>query len=172
MIHALQTALVLVFPLLVIFAAVRDAVSYTIPNWISLALIVGFFVAAFAVGVPLPQIGWSALIGVGALAVGIALWAFKWIGGGDAKLFGAAAIWMGWPAAVDFVLVTTLAGGALAIVLLSLRSPLLRPLVVSGPRWFARLAEPGEPVPYGLAIAAGGLAAFADSGVMKALGGL
>ena len=50
MIHIFQTLLVLVFPALVITAALRDVVSYTIPNWISLALIAAFPVAALAQG--------------------------------------------------------------------------------------------------------------------------
>jgi len=38
MLHLIQTALLIVFPALVIVAAMRDAVSFTIPNWISIAL--------------------------------------------------------------------------------------------------------------------------------------
>ena len=53
MIHILQTLLVFVFPALVITAALRDVVSYTIPNWISVALIAAFPVAALAQGLPL-----------------------------------------------------------------------------------------------------------------------
>jgi prepilin peptidase CpaA len=62
-----------------------------------------------------------------------------------------------------------MAGGAVALSLLALRSGYLRPYVVTGPAWVARLAEPGENVPYGVAIAVGALAAFPGSPFMAAL---
>ena len=70
-----------------------------------------------------------------------------------------------------FVAVTGLAGGGLAVSLLGLRSSYVRPFVVTGPAWFSRLAEPGENVPYGLAIAIGALAAFPGSPFMSVLAG-
>jgi len=42
---------------------------------------------------------------------------------------------------------------------------------VTGPAWFARLAEPGENVPYGLAIAVGALLALPASPFMAAFTG-
>jgi prepilin peptidase CpaA len=105
------------------------------------------------------------------LAAGMAMFALGWIGGGDAKLFAAAVLWLGWPEAAPFVAVTGLAGGALAVTLLALRSSHVRPFVAAGPAWFSRLAEPGENVPYGLAIAIGALAAFPASPFMAAFRG-
>jgi prepilin peptidase CpaA len=172
MIHILQTLVLLVFPLLVIGAALRDVVSYTIPNWISLALVAGFPVAALAFGVAIPMIGLHLAIGVGALVVGMGMFAAGWIGGGDAKLFAATALWLGWPATLNYLAVTGLGGGALAVGLLALRAPVMRPFVCNGPAWFVRLAEPGENVPYGVAIAVGALFAFPASTLMQAWGGL
>ena len=163
MIHLLQSALVLIFPALVVFAGLRDAVSYVIPNWISLALVAAFPVAAVALGAPLGVIGLNVGVGFAALVAGMGMFALGWIGGGDAKLFAAAALWLGWPASFTYLIVVCLAGGALAVGLLSLRSPLLRPFVLAGPAWFVRLAEPGENVPYGLAIPVGALVAFPAS---------
>jgi prepilin peptidase CpaA len=160
MAHALQSAVLLIFPALVILAGLKDATSYTIPNWISLALIASFPFAALGVGLPLPVMGLQAGIGAIALVAGMAMFALGWIGGGDAKLFGAAALWLGWPATMTYVLVTAMAGGALAVGLMGLRSARVRPFVPNGPAWFARLAEPGENVPYGVAIALGALVAF------------
>jgi prepilin peptidase CpaA len=170
MIHILQALLLLVFPALVITAALRDVVSYTIPNWISVALAAAFPVAALAQGLPLPTLGLDLAIGVAALAVGMVMFALRWIGGGDAKLFAAAALWLGWPAIMSYLAFTAIAGGALAVGLLGLRSPMLRGYVLSGPAWFSRLAEPGENVPYGVAIAIGALAAFPASALMRGLG--
>lgn len=168
MITLLQAALLLFFPVLVIVGALRDLTSFTIPNWISGLLIVAFFPAALLLGVAPMSIGAHLLVGFGALAVGVAMFALRWIGGGDAKLFAAAALWLGAPAALSYVVMTGLAGGALALALISLRSPIVRPYVLSGPAWFGRLADPDEAVPYGVAIAAGALATFADSPLMQA----
>jgi prepilin peptidase CpaA len=49
------------------------------------------------------------------------------------------------------------------LILVTLRSPVMRSIVLMGPRWVVRLAEPGEGVPYGVAIAAGALAAFPET---------
>jgi len=151
----------------VIVAALRDAVSYRIPNWISLALIAGFAVAAPLLGLSLQDIGIHVGIGAAALVIGFLMFTFRWIGGGDAKLFAVAALWLGWPAVFTYAITTTIAGGVLAVSLLALRSPYLRPFVVTAPAWLGRLAEPGEAVPYGLAIAVGALAAFPESPLME-----
>jgi prepilin peptidase CpaA len=166
MIHVLQTLPLLIFPVLVIAAALRDATSYTIPNWLSLALIAGFPLAAVAVGLPLSIIGLNLGAGAVALVLGMAMFALGWIGGGDAKLFAAAALWLGLEPSLTYLAVTGIAGGALAVGLLGLRSGYVRPFVLSGPAWFARLAEPGENVPYGVAIAVGALAAFPMSALV------
>ncbi|MBW8815124.1 MAG: prepilin peptidase [Caulobacterales bacterium] len=150
----------LAFPALVLAAAARDALSFTIPNWISLALVAIFPVAALAVGLPWRELGLHAGIGALVLVAGMAAFAFRWIGGGDAKLMAAVALWLGWPALTTFLAGAAICGGVLAMILLTLRSAALRPYVLLGPAWVTRLAEPGEGVPYGVAIAAGALAAF------------
>lgn len=168
MITALQAVLLLVFPVLVVVAALRDVTSYTIPNWISGLLILGFFPAALALGLPLGVIGQHGIVFLAALAAGMAMFALGWIGGGDAKLFAVAGLWLGWPAAVTYLVITGVAGGALAVGLLGLRSLWVRPYVVNGPAWFGRLATPGEAVPYGLAIAVGAMVAFPESALLRA----
>lgn len=169
---ALQAALLLIFPVLVIVAALRDVTSFTIPNWLNGALALAFFPAAFALGLSLPQIGLHMAIGLAALALGIVMFALRWVGGGDAKLFAAAALWLGWPAVFSYGVYTAMAGGALALALLGLRSMWLRAYVVRGPAWLDRLATPGEAVPYGVAIAVGAMAAYAGSTLVSAWGGL
>jgi prepilin peptidase CpaA len=156
----LAAGLALVFPALVITGALKDATSYTIPNWISVGLVGAFPIAALAAGLPAGMILQHFGLGALGLALGMAMFALRWVGGGDAKLLAASALWVGWTAAPQYLAVTGLCGGALALMLISLRSDALRPLVLMGPGWFVRLAEPGGDIPYGLAIAAGALAAF------------
>ena len=148
------------FVALVLTAGFRDALSFTIPNWISLCLATAFPLAALAVGMSWPVMGLNLGIGAAALIAGMLLFALGWIGGGDAKLLAAVALWLGWPATTTFLVATAITGGTLAVLLISVRSTQLRPLILLGPRWVARLAEPGEGVPYGVAIAAGACAAL------------
>ena len=156
-----KTIVLGVFAALVIGAAVRDLATFTIPNWISLALALAFGPAALLAGVSLPEIGISFAVGFGMLVIGAGMFAFGWIGGGDAKLMASAALWVGLRGLAPFAIYTALAGGALALGLVALRSAWLRPLAAAGPGWTQRLATPGESAPYGVAIAAGALAAFA-----------
>lgn len=165
---ALAYALIALFPLLVIVAALKDVTSFTIPNWTSLGLIAAFYPAALAVGAPLGLIGMMSLVGLVALIVGMAMFALNWIGGGDAKLFAATALWMGWPGVLGFLMATALAGGALALILLQMRSNLMRPYLQRGPAWVGRLVTAPD-APYGLAIAVGALVMLPQSPLVELL---
>lgn len=171
MLHLLQTLSLIAFPALLIVAALKDATSFTIPNWISLAAVAAFFPAALAAGVSLESVGLSLAVGAAALVAGMGMFAAGWIGGGDAKLFAAAGLWLGWPAVSPFLLVTALAGGAMAVILLNLRGDWLRARLPAGPAWVERLRQPGENVPYGVAIAIGALFAFPQSTLIQAVQG-
>jgi prepilin peptidase CpaA len=167
MAHILQTLALGAFPALAIVAALKDATSYTIPNWISLSLVAAFGAAALTLGAPLPAAGLHLAVGAGALVAGMVMFARGWIGGGDAKLLAGCALWLGWPALQTFLMVTALAGGAFALGLLALRSARVRALTPAVPGWVGRLATPGEPAPYGVAIAIGALAAFPASDLVQ-----
>ncbi|MET3665420.1 prepilin peptidase [Caulobacter sp. 1776] len=158
--QAIQISLLLIFPVLAIVGALKDLTSYTIPNWISLTLIAAFVPAALAVGAPLSQIGLCLAVGLGGLVLGMGMFAAGWIGGGDGKLFAVCALWLGWPAALPFMLYTGLAGGVLTMAILTLRSGWLAPVVAGGPAWIRKLGTDGGDLPYGVAIAVGALAAF------------
>jgi prepilin peptidase CpaA len=157
-----------ILPLAMVLGAVRDATSYTIPNWLSAALALAFLPAAFILGLSPMVIGVSLAVGFAGLAAGVAMFALNWIGGGDAKLFAAASLWLGLSAIAPFLAWTGLAGGALAVSLLLLRRTPLASLI-AGPAWVGRLLEPKGDVPYGVAIAVGALAAFPASAVFHAL---
>ncbi len=172
MLPLIQFAFLFAFPALVIFAGMRDATSFTIPNWISLAIVAAFFPAALLLGMSPAQIGLSTLVGAGALVAGMGMFAAGWIGGGDAKLLAASALWIGWSALFPFLAVTALAGGGLALTLMVARSIWLRPITTGMSGWIGRLATPGENVPYGVAIAVGALATFPRSGMVLLFPGL
>jgi prepilin peptidase CpaA len=156
----LQLIVIAAFPALVIVAALKDLTSFTIPNWISIALAASFLPAALVGGLGVADVGVHLGIGFGALIAGMIMFAMRWIGGGDAKLFAAAALWLGFGPLPVFLMVTALAGGALALALVNLRSNWVRSVVPAGPAWIERLREPKGDAPYGVAIAIGALAAF------------
>jgi prepilin peptidase CpaA len=170
--NALSSLMLLALPALVIVAGLKDATSFTIPNWISAAAVLAFAPAAAAAmmaGADIGQIGVHLGIGALALMLGMGMWALRWIGGGDAKLFAASALWLGWPAIGPYLLITAIAGGALSLMILNLRADWARAFVPVGPRWVERLREEGGDVPYGVAIAIGALAAFPDSSLVQLL---
>jgi prepilin peptidase CpaA len=160
----IKTVILGVFATLVIVAALKDLSSFTIPNWISVVLAIAFIPAALvalALGSHFDKLAWSIAVALGVLVLAVGMFALGWIGGGDAKLMAAAALWVGPAGLAPFALYTGLAGGALALILVAMRSAWLRPLAEAGPAWTKRLATPGEAAPYGVAIAIGALAAFA-----------
>lgn len=165
---ALKLSLIL-FPALVIWAGIRDVTSYTIPNWISATLALAFVPIALMLGLSLGQIGLAGLVAFAVLFVGIVLFALRWIGGGDAKLLAACALWLGPSALLMFLLTTALLGGGLALSLLASRNRLFVPLVQRAPAWVGRLLTPGADVPYGVAIAAAALIRFEHSPLLLGL---
>jgi len=167
----IQAALLTLFPVLAIIAALTDVTSFTIPNRISAILVLAFFPAALAMARPLGEVGVDVAVFLVALLAGMGMFAAGWIGGGDAKLLAAASLWLGLPALPVFLIVTALAGGALAMLLMNARSPWVQPYLAGAPAWVTRLATPGADVPYGVAIATGALAAFPQCALMHAFHG-
>lgn len=153
----------LCFPALTIVAALYDATSYRIPNWISLSVLALFAIAAPTSGTPWATLGLCVAVGAATLVVGFGLFALRALGGGDAKLLAASALWFGWPNISVFLLCTVIAGGVLAVFLMIIRARWLQPHIAKGPAWFVRLAAPGRQMPYGIAIACGALAALPTS---------
>ncbi|MCE9523440.1 MAG: prepilin peptidase [Alphaproteobacteria bacterium] len=142
-----------------ITAAAYDATTLTIPNWISLLLFAVFPVLAFSSGMGWAESGVHLAIGLAALAIGIALFAANLIGGGDAKLFAAVCLYMGSASVASFVFAVALAGGLLACAVLAIRSVALTGITTRF-SWLHRLSTSGTGIPYGVAIAAGGLFVF------------
>ena len=166
----LVTAMALLwFPALMAFAAASDLIHMTISNRISAALIAGFFVLALATGMPPALIGAHAAAGLVVLAVGFAFFAFGWIGGGDAKLAAATAVWIGFAGLADYLLYGSIGGGLLTFLLLRVRDVPL-PATLEAQPWAARLHRKDTGVPYGIALAVAALIVYPQSPLMQALG--
>lgn len=159
-----------IFPVLMAYAASSDLLTMRIANWLVFLVAGSYFVLAFAAQLPLSEIGMSMAAAAIVLAVAFTFFAFGWIGGGDAKLFAAVVLWLGWPAAGPFMLVTALAGGALTLGLLSLRSGWFEPVLAGSPPWVRKLGAKDGDIPYGVAIAVGALMAFPQGALTLAVG--
>lgn len=165
----LQLLPLILFAGLVVVAGLKDVTSYTIPNWISLALIATFPIAAVVAGIGWAAAGLALAVSFGVLVVGMAMFAMRWMGGGDAKLLAACTLWMGLSGVAPFLLTTGFAGGALTLALMSFRSGWLAPVIAGGPAWVRRLGDKQGDVPYGVAIAAGALLTLPTSIIGQAL---
>lgn len=105
---------------------------------------------------------WHLITGLCVLAFGFTLFALGFLGGGDAKLLAACALWFGWPISMVFLIYTSLAGGVLAVAYSVYRAFRVEGEVrASG--WLKRWTSFEPNLPYGLAIAAGTILAFPHS---------
>lgn len=153
--------IVVIFTSTMIMAAFKDASTMTIPNWISLALILGFFIIIPFVWPGLSEFGIHILVGLIFFLVGFAMFAFGWLGGGDAKLMAATALWWQWSDAILYVLYTTIFGFILAIILLIGRRFI--PVRILTAPWAYKMFKDEKKMPYGLALAAGALCTLPQS---------
>ncbi|MAZ03547.1 MAG: hypothetical protein CMN56_10440 [Sneathiella sp.] len=156
---------------LVLLAAIWDVFSRRIPNLLPLIIAALYLVQAGIAG-DWAALPWHLLCGAGVLVVGIVIFSFGWLGGGDVKLLAALALWAGPDQLFLLLLMTCLAGGALAIVyvlpMILYRIPAMSALI----DWFfvTILKKPaphlqagkalGLQLPYGVAIAIAGFVVF------------
>ncbi|MGI9510984.1 MAG: A24 family peptidase [Geminicoccaceae bacterium] len=160
---------------LLVTGALIDIECRRLPNWLTSAVVCLY---GLAVAVSPTPIDWMSAFIVAAVVfvIGFACFAFRLMGGGDVKLLAGLALWAGVEHVALFLIVTSLAGGLLSVVMLTLRhaakSPLLlmlsffltpitrRSAAIIGASSSADTAD-GDvtgSLPYGVAIAAGGFA--------------
>ncbi len=163
-----QIAILTLFPTAVIFAAAMDLFSMTIPNRISLAMVAGFFCLAPFSGLSLEDVGMHVLAGLMMLAIMVTLFAFNYIGGGDAKLASAVALWLGFGDLLDYAFCASLLGGALSIGFLAFRQVPL-PYAWARAPWIERLHAPRAGIPYGIALSVAALIVYHQSFWMRGL---
>ena len=158
----------LLFPALMAFAASSDLLTMTISNRLSLLLASSFFLLALITGMSFGIIGMHLAAGALVLAVCFGFFAMGWIGGGDAKLAAATALWFGFEHLVDYMISASLLGGALTVLLLQFRK-LPLPVALECQPWIQRLHAKGGGVPYGIALAGAALAIYPKTGWMPSL---
>ena len=168
----LDAAALTFFPSLMAYSALSDLFTMTIANRISILLVAGFLALAAVTGMPVAEIGIDHLAcGAAILVLTFTLFAFGWIGGGDAKLAAAIAVWIGWAHLFDYGLLTSVLGAGLTILILRLRKTTIFPTWRDTP-WIARLLDPLNGVPYGIALAAAGLILYPDTPLWHSIVGV
>lgn len=152
----------LLFPALMAFAACSDFLTMTIPNKVALALLGGFFVMALAVGMSPVEVAMHLGASVTVFVLAFACFSFGWIGGGDAKLVAATALWFGFEQLLPYLYMASLLGGALTLLLLQFRMIPL-PNMLRGQGWAERLHSKNSGIPYGITLAAAALMVYPDT---------
>ena len=159
----------ILFPSLMAFAASSDLLTMTISNRVSIILIAGFAVMAPLIGMSGSDILSHVGAGFAVLTVTFVFFACGWIGGGDAKLASATALWLGMDPLMSYLLYASLFGGVLTLMIIRFRLMPL-PAMLQKQEWAARLHRADAGVPYGIALAASALAVYPHTVWMRPLG--
>ncbi len=94
------------------------------------------------------------------------MFARNFIGGGDAKLYAGAALWLGLHDLVVYTLVATILGGLLTLLLLGMRRfPLPAGLLQQA--WLLKLHDARSGIPYGVALAGGVFAVLPHAEILR-----
>ena len=139
-----QYGLLIALAIALLFAAFTDIRSRQISNRLNIAIALGAPLFWWASGLSLwPEIAMQIGVAVAAFAVLAGMFALGMMGGGDVKLLTALALWIEPTAFLQLIIIMALAGGVLTIVM--------------GAWHFLRRQKDRLAIPYGVAIAFGGL---------------
>jgi prepilin peptidase CpaA len=157
----------LFFPALMAFAASSDLFTMTISNRVTLILVAGFFALALWTGMNPNDMLSHVGAAIAVLTVSFVFFARGWIGGGDAKLAAATALWLGFDHLIAYLLYASIFGGVLTLVMIRFRLMPL-PKSLADKEWVKRLHRLDGGVPYGIALAAAALVIYPDTALMIA----
>jgi len=134
---------------LLVFAAVIDVRTFTISNRLNLtvALLAPLYWLSIALA-PWPGVAIQLAGGFAVFVLLAGAFYAGMMGGGDVKLAAALSLWLSPSAIIKFLVLMSLAGGVLTLVVVA---------------WHRAKNREGRPeIPYGVAIAFGGLAILAQ----------
>lgn len=154
-----ETLILSVFPLMVMAAGISDFFTFKIPNWLNALIALSVIPFVVYLGMPLEVFAWHVVAGLLFFVIGLGLFAGGLIGGGDAKMLAACALWIGWDRLMEFGVITVLAGGALVMAMTAWQ--FLSTRKDAGLLAWAKSFLGKQPqLPYGIAIAAGSIVVF------------
>ena len=153
----LTSLIALTFCGTMLYAAISDLLFMKISNIACLFLAAGFIILAPLTGLPFQSILLHLAAGVVVLIVCFGLFFINAMGGGDAKLISATALWTGFSGGlVQYLLISAIAGGILTVLILLLRKFINRNKIAHI-AFLYRLTDPAKGIPYGVALAIAGL---------------
>jgi prepilin peptidase CpaA len=167
----LTAAILVIFPLCMAMAAFSDLLTMTIPNRLSVILIASFIAIAPLSDLSMHEILMHLGAGAAVFAVCFGLFAFNIMGGGDAKILTASAVWFGFNDSLMLYLIyVSMLGGFLSILVITMRANYNLILV-------SRIPVPqtmlhAKKVPYGIAIGTAAFLAFPSSPLVQAAVGV
>ncbi len=162
-----EAAVFVIFPLCLVVAAFTDLFEMTVPNRIPAILLASFLLLAPFSGLGLSGFGWHIAAGITVFAVVFGLFALNVMGGGDAKLLTAAAVWYGFtPSLLHFLIYVAYGGGLLTILILLVRARANTVMALGLPVPHSILTA--KKIPYAIAIGVGGLVTFPQSPLVLA----
>lgn len=167
----LQHLALVTFPALMTFAAASDLLTMKIPNLVSLILLLAYFVLAALLGFSWDTVGLHLLSALVVFGLALLLYLAGLIGGGDAKLAAATALWVGWEHLLGYGVLASFAGGVLTLVIIAVGYLDFYPFMQSLP-FMRLLARKVNCVPYGVALGAGGLLIYPHTEVWRGISGL
>ena len=136
--------------LLLVLAALEDIWRLQINDWVCGAIAAGAFLAV-AMNGPAGELWQNLLLFAAMLGIGTLLFARGWMGGGDVKLLAACSLWFDLDQGWKMLVAVAIAGGLETLLVMLLR---ILPWPASLRKRIASL-QPGEGIPYGVAIGAG-----------------
>ena len=142
---------------LLAWAVVSDLTTLRIPNFVPLFL--GGLYPFFLAFAPVP-VDWAGglMASCFVFLAGTVLFALRVMGGGDIKLMAVVALWAGPELISGFLAITAITGGVMAVIACTrLRFVLGYAIHFMGPRIASAIPVPAGVLPYGLAIACGGI---------------
>lgn len=151
---SVENILLLLYCALVAAAALEDMLRMRISNIWSVAVFLVSGVWAFTSSGPVLE---HIVSFIGVFLPSLFMFARGWIGGGDAKLMSAAALWFPYHQLPIYISSIFLLGGLLTISLIILRRAVSR-TAKSG------ALKAGGPVPYGVPIAIGAIGSLLFTG--------
>ncbi len=142
--ETIHYGLLIALAIALVFAAFTDIRRRQIDNWLNLAIALAAPAFWWASGLALwPDVALQLGVALLAFVLLAGLFALKWMGGGDVKLLTALALWIEPMMFLQLLVVMAIAGGVLTIAM---------------SMWHvARRQKDRLAIPYGVAIAFGGL---------------
>ena len=166
----IAATILVVFPMCMAMAAFSDLLTMTIPNRISIVLLASFAAIAPFAGLSLVDVGLHLGAGAAVFAACFALFAFSIMGGGDAKILTASAVWFGLnESLVAYLAYVSIFGGLLSLLVVVLRVNHNLLMVSRVPLPHTMLHA--KKIPYGIAIGAAAFLAFPSSPLVQAVVG-